>query len=273
MPIAKTRTAATPAPKPGTKPVSAKPNLHVVEGGKAEASEAVITVTTTTLEGGTVKGEPVVSETREVKVFATNPAHTGFKLGFNRNLGNMEMVKFEAFGSMPCYVEEYDSATVQIFEKTKAALELAIAEYTPPEPISNVAGDTDLQAPGEETGETAAESGEVTKEYIEGASREELEQLCTENAEQLGITPSDYVDDADLRDTIISVLFGEGEEAAAEDAPAAYTDAELMDATTDELKAIFEAWELGKYPPGPEKIAKKAAVKKILEKQAATAGE
>ncbi|MET4190637.1 MULTISPECIES: hypothetical protein [unclassified Bradyrhizobium] len=274
MAIAK-RTAATPA----TKPVVAAPktNLKVVAGTETKSAESVITVTTTILEGGTIRGEPIVSEEREVHKFLTAHATTGFKLGFNRNLGNMEMVKFEAFGSMPCYAEEYDNATLQIMDKVKATLEVAMAEFVPP--AGETVGGEDFVAPADETveqpaPEEAGEDGGVTEEYIDGASLEELTALCEANAD-LGVNAGDYADIADLRETLKSVLFeaGEGDaEAPAgeeEQAPERYAEEDLNKATTEELKAVFEAWEMGKYPPGPEKVAKKIAVKKILENQAA----
>jgi hypothetical protein len=259
MAIAK-RTNAAATPTKGA--AAGKPDLKLVGGSAGQMSEAIIQTKTTVLENGTIRGEPVESETREVKVFATAHATTGVKIGYNRNLGNMEMVKFEAFVSMPHYVEEADTAAAQVIDKAKLVLETVMAEFTPPEAVSNVAGDADLQAvSGEVAGEAQAEAdGEVTPEYIDGASMEELAALCESNPD-LGVTAADYAEVDDLREVLKSVLF------EADGGDEAYTQEVLEGASTDELKAIYEAWEMGKWPPGPEKIARKTGIKKILEKQ------
>jgi len=265
------------ATRSGPKPAPAKTKAAAAQASKA--SEAVTRVSTTILEGGTVKGEPVESEVREVKTFVTHPAHTSVSLGYNKNLGNMEMAKVTVMVSMPHYVEEADNAFAQVLDKAKANLDQAIAEL-------NIVGDAvtgaeDASAAGEgqpEPGaEGAADDGEVTPEYIDGADHDTLVQLCEGNPD-LGVNADDYTDDDDLREVLKSVIFGDadaqaadaGEPAAEGDQP--YTQEMLDAAETDEIKQLWELWEMGKWPPGPEKIARKTAIKKILEKQEAQAG-
>jgi len=250
--------------KPGVATRPALKSAPPAASGKAtlgEAHEAIIKVSTTILEGGTIKGEPVEQEEREVKVFATAPAHASVTLGYNKNLGNIEMAKVTVFVSMPCYVEEFDSAFAQVLDKAKSCLETAIGEVN----IEGAAVASAEGVPGE-PGVAPADETALTAEDINGYDHDQLVELATGNPD-LGVNPDDYTSDDDLKEVLISVIFPDEVGAPAEETVEAYTQEALDGATTDELKAVFEAWGMGKYPPGPEKIAKKTAIKKILEKQ------
>jgi hypothetical protein len=250
------------------------------------AKEAVTTVTTTMLENGTIKGEPVVAEEREIKVFATTPANVGIGLSFTRNLGNCEAVKTHVQVNMPCYNEEVDSAAAQVLDKVKSLLDTAMAELQ----IEGTAGEAGVgegEAVPEADGTATEEEDSVTIEYLTSASRQEMAAICAASTD-LGISADDYSDDDDLRQTMIQTIFGEeglqeylastggvvaeGDGASDDDKP--LTEEELTAATPEELKQLFAQWELGPYPKGPPAAAKKAAIKKIITFQAeATAGQ
>jgi hypothetical protein len=284
MAIQNRAVAAKPAAAVAAKP-AAKPALATVGGQPVTKTtptailrEAVMTVSTTILENGTINGEPVVSEERDIKVFATNPAFSSIKIGYNKALGgHMEMVKFDVSVGAPHYVEETDNMLSQLMEKGKAALDALITSFVPPENDAGVAGDADLVAGEAVAEETEAQpEGTIDAEYLDAADMDTMIALCTENPD-LGVNPGDFPEEADLREVLKAQILGEGEAAvegeavADEAADEAYTEETLGAASTDDLKAVYEAWGMGKFPTGPEKIARKAAIKKILEKQEAGA--
>lgn len=270
------KTAASPAPKPNG---SASTGTH--------AKEAVITVTTTMLENGQVRGEPVEQEQREVKIFAGPVANVGYGLSFTRNMGNYEGVKVQCSVHVPCYVEEIDYVSAQAYDKCKALLEAAIEDFQIEGSGAAVAGEevaTD-EAAAEVDGTAAegeAEDGGVTVEYIKEADRETLDALCTTNAE-LQIDPADYAEDNDLRLVLVQAIHGEEAMAAlqaefdgtatdggeaAEEEQGLFTEEELNAATLPELKQQWDQWELGPHPKGPPAVVKKAMIKKMLAAQA-----
>lgn len=228
-----------------------------------------------------------MSETREIHTFVTDTATVGVKLGYNRNLGNMEMAKVEAFVSMPCYVDEVDSAAGQVIDKAKALLDAALAEMPDTfaqsgEDPSLTEGETEGQV--EETGEAPSEEGgELTIDDIKAYDADSLAALCAAN-EDWGVSPEDYTEVDDLREVVIGIAFpddleayqaeraaaaeGGGEEGTGEESTG-YTREELEadTVTVDDLKSIFEGWGLGAFPKGPPAVAKKAAIAKILKKQ------
>lgn len=275
MPIAN-RTVKPAATALTAKPTLAKPVLAATPAVASKAAilrEATMTVTTTVLEGGSIKGEPVVVEEREIKVFATNPGFSSIKIGYNKALGgHMEMVKFDVSVGMPHYVEETDNAIGQLIDKAKAALEATMAEFIPPESADGgVAGDADTLVAGAEVEAGAEAEVTIDAEYIDGATMEELIAVCEANPE-LGVNPGDYPEIDDLREVLKSVIVGDPEVEAApaeDDANAPYTQEQLEGSEVADLKAVWDAWEMGKWPVGPAAQAKKVAIKKILEKQAA----
>ncbi len=276
MPIASKVKPAAPA-KPAA--AAAKPVAAAAPAAaKTMQREAYATVTTTILENGTVRGEPITAEEREVKVFVTNPGFTSLKLGYNRaGAAHMELIKIDVSVGMPHYVEESDNAALQVLDKAKALLELAASEFAP-STGDTVGVDEDLEPPAAEdeaevaAEEPAAEEGEINKAYLQTADLETLQGIATGNPD-LGIDPNDYAEESDLREVLILSIDPDGADAEGIDAAggetAPYTEADLKAATLDELKAVYESWDMGKFPPGPEKLAKPVAVKKILERQAA----
>ena len=137
-----------------------------------------------------------------------------------------------------------------------------------------------LITPEETSDEGEAEAGEeeINAAWVMEQDRETLVNLITENS--LDIDPDDYADDDeglnDLREMVCATAFPEeeageeaGEEAAEESE--AYTQEALEDASTDDLKEIYKAWEMGAFPKfsnaASEKIARKTAIKAIPKTQ------
>lgn len=254
----------------------------LIDGNKlaglaAQLKEAKMTVTTTMLENATAKGQPIAAEDREVKIFVTSPANVGVNVSYTRNLGNFESVRVGVDIHMPCYVEEIDNAYAQVLDKAKIKLEEAIAELSI-EPSETVGAIDTVATTVEET--TTAEEDTVSPEWLIAATHEQLLEVCSKLEGDQAVNAEDYADDDDLRQVLIQTIFGEealqaavaNQEATGEASEAEsslYTEEELEKGTVDELKQIFEAWEMGPFPKGPEKIARKAAIKKILEKQSA----
>lgn len=242
--------------------------------------ESRLKVTTTVMENGTIKGEPVISEEREVKIFATNPANVGMGVQYRRNLQNYEHVQISVDMHMPCYVEEVDSAYAQVLDKIKTKLEEALEtlQIAPSEATGEVVeGEAGAEEGTAESTEGAAEEeSQIDLEYLKAADLDTLTEIATTN--DLGITPGDYAEEDDLRQVLIESILGNevlqeylAEQGAdgTDQTTEGYSEEELQKGTVDELKQIFVEWELGAFPKGPTPIAKKAAIKKILDKQAA----
>lgn len=263
------------------KPAAAKPAAtpaKTAPAASSEAHEVKVTTSITVLENGTIKGVPVEAAETEVKVFATKPATTGVNIGVTKALGNFESVKFGVHITMPCYVEEFDSATAQIIDKAKSVLDELVASFDPTAYVSGGAidGNAELAEPGaEDTSGEGEPDGGIDEAWVDAASREELIEVITANS--IDIDPNDYPEDDDLKEmfkaTVLSEEGTEGEPAAEgeEAADEPLTQEALEAATTDELKEVYEAWEMGAFPKfsnaASEKVARKTAIKKILEKQ------
>lgn len=273
--------AAPTAVKPVTAAKAPGSSLFGNSGKEVKLREATMTVTTTMLENGTAKGEPIVKQDKEVKVFLTSPANVGVGVSYTRNLGNMESCKINVMLNMPCYNEEVDEAFAQVVDKAKFMLETALGELSIEQP-----GEADLQPlepAAEATGEPVAEvadDGTVTVDYLIAATREQMLEVCGQLEGDQAVNADDYTEDDDLRQVLIQTIFGEealqaaiaGQEAAGEGAEAVaettgYTEEELQGATPEDLKKVYTEWNLGPYPKGPANVAKKVAIKKILEAQ------
>lgn len=271
-----TATAAKPVAKPATAPKGAAP-----KAAATKAEGATITTTITILENGQIKGEPVETREIEVKKFLTDTAKASAGFSFSKNLGNYEAAKFNVMVTMPCYVEEIDSALDQVIDKAKTKLDEAIAQFDPSAYVSEAAGEDLAGGEGEaEAGdEGEAEGGEeITADWVREADRDALVELITSN--QLDIDPNDYSDDDDglndLREMIIATAFAEDDgategEQGEEGADEPLTQEQLEAAETDELKSVYEQWEMGNFPKytnaASEKVARKTAIKAILKRQ------
>lgn len=273
----------TNASKPAVKSIAASaPSAPKSNGaGPVSLKESRMTVTKTFLQNGTMKGEPVDTEEQiEVKVFATNPANVGTSVQYTRNLGNFESVKIGVDMHMPCYVEEIDDACAQVLDKVKGALETALEtlQIGPSEAPAEEAETEAEEGTAESTETQAEESGDIDIDYLKAADQTMLAQIATDNKL---CDPADYAELEDLRQTLIQAILGEevfqaylaeqggGEEAAGEEtSQETYTAEELQKATLEELKGLFADWGMENFPKGPPPIAKKAAIKKILEAQA-----
>lgn len=126
----------------------------------------------------------------------------------------------------------------------------------------------------EAAGNAAAGGGddaEITPEEIRAMKRDELLELNTQY--DLGLEASDFAKTpkglSDLREAIIEAagLEAEEEQAAADGDAEAYTEADLKEASVDDLKAIYAEWELGEFPKGPPVKVKNTAIKAILAAQ------
>ena len=286
----KTTPAAKPAAAAAAKPAAPKTatsGAALIAGSAGTLKESKLVISTTVLENGTIKGEPVSKEDIEVRLFATTPAMAvcGFKV--KKNLGNFESAEFFVSQSVPCYVEELDNVQSQVNENVARVMDELVGSFDPSAFGLSAEGESGLgdvtggegEAEADESGEGAAEEeGEVTQEYIESADRADLEALIEGAPEgTFSFTADEYPEDDDLRSMMIAELFPDGEEGAEGDADATeeagdeYTEEQLLGADMDDLKNIFEAWQLGAFPAynaKNEKIVKKKAVKTILDFQA-----
>jgi hypothetical protein len=282
MPIAN-RSTAKPASKPG---LAAKPATKAAPAAAAPtttAKQAKLTVIKTMLQGGTIKGEPVVTEEIEILNFAGVPtANVGASLRMTKNLGNMESVQLGVMMNAPCYKEEMDDVFAQCLDKAKAALDAAAEELQiggDAGTQEEVTGEAEAGAEGADETSAEGQAEDVTPDWVRNASREEIEEVLKAN--EIDLDPNDYPEDDDLKQAAIDTIWPDGEpaaeEGAAEEETAAeggeeatfYTREELehKDVTTKDLQELYESHGLGKWPSGAEKVAKRAAINKILKAQ------
>lgn len=124
--------------------------------------------------------------------------------------------------------------------------------------------------------EAEAEEGEgeeITEEGIRAMKRPALIKFIADN--ELEIDEKKFAKLEKLADAVVAAMSSEEEEEAEPEPEAeegegeGYSQEELEAYSTDDLKAIFAdpSWSLGKFPPGPPKVAKKLAISKILKAQ------
>jgi hypothetical protein len=172
-------------------------------------------------------------------------------------------------------IEEYgiEGIDPDEFPKTKAGTvslkEAIVAAYFPEEEEGEEATD-------EEAEEGESEEAELTEEDVRAMKRPDLIQLIKDN--ELEIDPSKYPKIAALQDAVIERMAAAAEadeeetgdadeEAEGDGEEAGYSEADLKAMEVDDLKEIYKAWSLGKFPAGPPAVAKKTAIKAILEAQ------
>jgi len=294
MAIAKAAPAKAPVGKPAAapaKPALTKPNgaasaaspAALIAGAAGTLKESSLTVTTTVLANGTIQGEPVEEREVSVRLFATTPAMAVAGVKIKKNLGNYDSVEFFVSQTVPAYVEDLESVQQQVNENVLRILDERFAAFDPAtyglgggdageNSLTDVAGgEGEAEAAGAE-GE--AEEGGITPEYIAEASREDLVAIVEGNPDSFSFSPDDYPDDDDLRSMMTTDLWPEDVPAAEQDPGEGYTEEQLLEASMEELAAVYEAWEMGAFPKfnaKNESIVKKKAVKDILAKQAEAA--
>lgn len=98
---------------PAKKATRKKPALP-----KKVAARGKIWVTSTYPKGAIGSGDSVETHDEielEVRVFETEPAHVRAGYGLTLNLGNYESARCDAGVTLPCYVEEVDSAIEEAY--------------------------------------------------------------------------------------------------------------------------------------------------------------
>jgi len=291
--ISKPRPAAASAkPIPGKAAVAPLAAVATANG-----LSGTVTVNRTYKDGAIVTSEESSTETLETVRFLSATANVGVSTAFTRNLGDYNSVKVSVMVNLPCYVAEVEDAYVTASNLSGTYLHReidSVRESFPEfftEPGEATEGDVLEEGEGEEEA-VKGEGEEDTAAYIQGLDRAALEELIDVNSEEwskLGLDTPDYTDTkafpkkgnagtekltAAVLEVVLAAEKAENGEVVeevtevAEEEAVGYTEEDLKASSIEDLKAIFEAWELGTFPPGPPALAKKKAIAAILEAQA-----